>query len=197
MESLDELRALAGELTRAGRFGLRVLADSPAAMRAGIVGLSFSTGPHHARYVPMAQPRPDEGLFSSLGDSEDGAERPGVDRDAALALLKPLLEDESVGKVGHDLKFDAIVLAQHGVTLARSRHRRDDRELPARGQLLAPARGSGDRAHRLQGAHAKKTSAGAAPRPSRSPTSRSNARSTTPASVPTSRCSSRRRCRIF
>ena len=75
VESLDELRALAGELTRAGRFGLRVLADSPAAMRAGIVGLSFSTGPHHARYVPMARPRPDEGLFSSLGDGGDGAAR--------------------------------------------------------------------------------------------------------------------------
>ena len=56
VESLDDLRALTGELTRAGRFGLRVLPDSPAAMRAGIVGLSFSTGPHHARYVPMARP---------------------------------------------------------------------------------------------------------------------------------------------
>ena len=41
----------------------------------------------------------------------------GVDRDAALAVLKPLLEDESIRKIGHDLKFDAIVLAQHGVTL--------------------------------------------------------------------------------
>ena len=115
--SLDEVRALGEDLRRAGRFGLRVLADNPAAMRAGIVGLSFSTGPRHARYVPMAQRRPDEGLFSSFGESADGAARPGVDRDAALALLKPLLEDDSISKIGHDLKFDAIVLAQHGVTL--------------------------------------------------------------------------------
>ena len=117
VESLDGVRALAGELTRAGRFGLRVLPDSPAAMRAGIVGLSFSTGPHHARYVPMVRARADEGLFSSLGDGADGSDRPGVDRDAALAILKPLLEDDAMRKVGHDLKFDAIVLAQHGVTL--------------------------------------------------------------------------------
>ncbi len=117
IESLDELRGLAAELKRAGRVGLRVLADAPAAMRAGIVGLSFSTGPHHARYVPTARPRQNEGLFSSLGESPDGADRPGVDRDAALALLKPLLEDDAVRKVGHDLKFDAIVLAQHGITL--------------------------------------------------------------------------------
>jgi DNA polymerase-1 len=116
VESLDGLRALVADLTRAGRFGLRVLADSPAAMGAGIVGLSFSTAPRHARYVPLARQRPDEGLFSSLGEGADG-DRPGVDGDAALAVLKPLLEDESIQKVGHDLKFDAIVLAQHGITL--------------------------------------------------------------------------------
>ena len=35
----------------------------------------------------------------------------------ALDALRPLLEDEAIEKVGHDLKFDAIVLARHGVTL--------------------------------------------------------------------------------
>ena len=34
-----------------------------------------------------------------------------------LAALKPVLEDSAIGKVGHDLKFDAIVLARHGVAL--------------------------------------------------------------------------------
>src|SRR5439155_18860384 len=37
--------------------------------------------------------------------------------EAALEVLRPILEDETVKKAGHDLKFDAIVLAQHGVTL--------------------------------------------------------------------------------
>ena len=66
VESLEELRVLAAELQAAGRFGLRVLADSTAAMRGGIVGLSFSTEARRARYVPMAERRPDEGLFSAL-----------------------------------------------------------------------------------------------------------------------------------
>ena len=35
----------------------------------------------------------------------------------ALDALRPVLEDEAIGKDGHDLKFDAIVLARHGVTL--------------------------------------------------------------------------------
>ena len=36
---------------------------------------------------------------------------------SALDALRPVLEDAAIAKVGHDLKFDAIVLARHGVTL--------------------------------------------------------------------------------
>jgi DNA polymerase I len=111
--SLDELRALVPALTQAGTIGLRVLPDAPAAMRAGIVGLSFSKGPRHARYVPITMPDGGTDLFGASA----GAERVGLDRAAALAILKPLLEDDAVRKVGHDLKFDAIVLARHGITL--------------------------------------------------------------------------------
>ena len=113
--SLDELRMLDAALRRAGRFGFRVLPDNPAAMRAGIVGISFSTGPRHARYVPFSSPAAGGDLFGISDDGDD--DRGGLDRDASLALLTPLLEDESIQKVGHDLKFDAIVLAQHGITL--------------------------------------------------------------------------------
>ena len=111
--TMDDLRALADSLKRAGRFGLRVLPGAPAAMRAGIVGLSFSTGPRQARYVPLATPTSDGTLFGAANDTE----RTGLDRDAALEALKPLLEDESIRKVGHDLKFDSIVLARHGIVL--------------------------------------------------------------------------------
>ncbi len=113
VQSIDDLRALAQELKEAGRFGLRVLADSPSATRAGIVGFSFATAPRRARYVPIATSTRGGDLFGgSAGD-----DRPGIDRDAALALLKPLLEDASLEKIGHDLKFDAIVLAQHDITV--------------------------------------------------------------------------------
>jgi DNA polymerase-1 len=42
---------------------------------------------------------------------------PQLTVDAALTTLKPLLGGRAVEKVGHDLKFDTIVLARHGVTL--------------------------------------------------------------------------------
>ena len=114
VSDLTELRALADRLRSSGRFSLRVLPDGPSAMRSQIVGLSVSTSPREARYVPLAVRTGGGGLFDA-GDG-DAASR-SVDLRAALDVLKPLLEDESLAKVGHDLKFDAIVLARHGVTL--------------------------------------------------------------------------------
>jgi DNA polymerase I len=103
IDSIAGVEALAGELRTAGRFALRVLPDAPSAMRAGIVGLSFSTSRYQARYVP----------FAGSGLGFDG----GLNARAALEVLKPLLEDPSIRKIGHDLKFDTIVLARHGVAL--------------------------------------------------------------------------------
>src|SRR4029077_17824082 len=44
---------LAEELRRAGRFGLRVIPDNSATVRAGVVGLAFATTPRAAWYVPL------------------------------------------------------------------------------------------------------------------------------------------------
>jgi len=101
--SVDELPALAARLRAAGRFTLRVLPDQPTAMRASIVGFAFSTAPRDALYVPVGH--------RALGI--DG----NVALSAALEALAPVLEDPAVRKDGHDLKFDAIVLERHGVTL--------------------------------------------------------------------------------
>jgi DNA polymerase-1 len=124
----DELRQLADRLRGARHLALRVLPDRPTAMRASIVGLAFSTAAREADYVPVGH--------RSLQATSS------LPLDAVLSALRPILEDESVKKSGHDLKFDAIVLARHGVTLAgldidtmlasylldatRSEHRLDD-----------------------------------------------------------------------
>ena len=108
------LRQLAADLKAAGRFGFRVLPDAPAAMRSGIAGLAFSLRARHARYVPLTVRRGEEDLF--------GPETPApsdhvLDLFDALAQLKPVFEDVSIAKVGHDLKFDSIVLERHGIAL--------------------------------------------------------------------------------
>ena len=104
-----------------------------------------------------------------------------------------MLEDAAIAKVGHDLKFDTILLARHGVALrgldmdtmiASYLHRCD--------AIGAPARGSRARAHELQGAHRGGHLRARAPRRCRWRTCRSRRRSTTRASVRTSPASWRR-----
>tara|TARA_R110001599_G_scaffold353459_1_gene592556 strand:- start:264491 stop:267205 length:2715 start_codon:yes stop_codon:yes gene_type:complete len=72
-------------------------------MEARIVGLSFAVEAGRAAYVPLAH--------DYLGAPEQ------LDRDAVLAQIKPLLEDEQRAKVGQNLKYDASVLANHGIQL--------------------------------------------------------------------------------
>ena len=115
VDTQDALAALVTELRDARRFAVRVLPSVPSAMRAGIVGISFSTRGRRARYVPIAQRGSGSGLFGTDADGEGGVHR--LDLQTVLDGLKPILENERIGKVGHDLKFDAIVLARHGVTL--------------------------------------------------------------------------------
>ena len=103
LKSTSELEQLVDAIRAGGRCGMRVLGDTPHAMRAEIVGIALSTGPRHARYLPLGH--------RALGANTD------VDRRAALELVGRMLADPAVRKVGHDLKTDAIVLARHGLTL--------------------------------------------------------------------------------
>ena len=77
-------------------------------MQAEIVGLSFAIEPGEAVYVPLAHLNP--GLEGQL------------DRDQILDQMKPLLESSAVKKVGQHLKYDANVLANHGITLRGIAH---------------------------------------------------------------------------
>lgn len=77
-------------------------------MNAEVVGLSFSTQPGIAVYVPVAHDYPDAPVQLS--------------RERVFEMLGPLLESETVAKVGHHLKYDRNVLANHGITLAGIRH---------------------------------------------------------------------------
>ena len=111
VDTLNELDALVGQLRTAGEFSLRVIADGPSAMRAGVVGLAFSISDRQARYVPIGHQSVGTGdLLAAAGAQQ-------LDRRVAVERVKPVLEDATVRKVGHDLKFDALVLRNHGVEL--------------------------------------------------------------------------------
>ena len=82
-------------------------------VRDALVGIGLAIDPGTAAWVPMRSPS-DRQRDLLDGPGEDG---PGLPRDALLALLKPLLEDASVLKIGHDIKRATIALARHGIAL--------------------------------------------------------------------------------
>ena len=78
------------------------------AMRAELAGVSLALGPNDACYIPLGH-----------GGSDMFAERPDqIDKSAALAALKPLLESDAVLKIGQNIKYDINILARSGIHVA-------------------------------------------------------------------------------
>jgi DNA polymerase-1 len=77
-------------------------------MQAEIVGLSFALAAGDAAYLPLAH------RYVGAPDQ--------LERTDTLAALKPWLENPAAHKVGHHLKYDAHVLANHGIRLAGMRY---------------------------------------------------------------------------
>ncbi|HME39731.1 MAG TPA: DNA polymerase I [Steroidobacteraceae bacterium] len=105
--SQDALDAWLEKLAAATLISFDTETDSLDYMQARIVGLSFAVTPGEAAYVP-------------LGHDYTGAPVQ-LDRDRVLAAFKPLLEDSARAKLGHHLKFDTHVLANHGIQFAGQR----------------------------------------------------------------------------
>ncbi|HPE32322.1 MAG TPA: 5'-3' exonuclease H3TH domain-containing protein, partial [Parvularculaceae bacterium] len=85
--------------------------DSLDAMRAGLVGVSLSVESGAACYIPLAH-----GGKGLAFDDEDTSKQMPLKE--AIAILKPLLEDPSVLKVGQNIKYDAHIFYRYGVRLA-------------------------------------------------------------------------------
>ena len=95
-------------LRQAPLFALDIETSSLDYMQAEIIGVSFSCEAGHAAYVPLAH---------------DYTGAPvQLDRGRVLAALKPLLENPALPKLGHNLKYDAHVLRNHGIELAGMRY---------------------------------------------------------------------------
>jgi DNA polymerase I len=70
-------------------------------MDASLVGLALAVDTEHAAYIPLMH--------------TDGT--PQLPREHVLKILKPLLENPALQKIGQNLKYDYAVLKQHGIIL--------------------------------------------------------------------------------
>ncbi|WP_372570975.1 DNA polymerase I [Ruegeria jejuensis] len=82
-------------------------------MIAGLVGISLCVEPGKACYIPLTHRA---SATDDLFGSDDLAEGQ-MPLDEALALLKPVLEDPSILKIGQNMKYDAKIFARYGVTV--------------------------------------------------------------------------------
>ena len=83
-------------------------------MQAELVGFSLSLATNEACYVPLAHKESGaaSGLFAGgLLDNQIPARE-------ALHALKPMLESDAVLKIGQNVKYDWLVLAQHGINMS-------------------------------------------------------------------------------
>ena len=97
-----------GRLQVADLVALDTETTSLDAMRAEIVGVSFSVRPGEAAYVPLAHNYP------------DAPEQ--LPREQVLARLKPWLEDPQRAKLGQHIKYDRHVFANHGIEVQGYTH---------------------------------------------------------------------------
>ena len=99
----EDFEALLEELKEAGRFSLDTETSSLNPLEADLVGLSFAVRENEAAYLP-------------LGHDYPGAPAQ-LDRAYVLEKLRPILEDGAIGKIGQNIKYDALVLRRAGLHL--------------------------------------------------------------------------------
>jgi DNA polymerase-1 len=102
--SEEELLRRVHEIRENGAVSLNTQTTDDDPFHAGLVGISFSSEKKTGAYLPLAHTCP--GFPEHIG------------QDRALEILRPVLEDEAIAKIGQNLKFHAIVLKNHGIDLA-------------------------------------------------------------------------------
>jgi DNA polymerase-1 len=107
--SAERLAWWIDEARRLGKVAFDTETTSLDAISAELVGFSLALAPGRACYVPLGHVS-GGGLLAERVEQLSAAQ--------ALPLLKPLLEDAGVLKIGQNLKYDMLVLSRHGIAIA-------------------------------------------------------------------------------
>ena len=109
---VDRLKEWVVRAERQGHVCIDTETDSLDAVSARLVGISMALGPNAACYIPLRHVDPE-------GDDLLGGAAPKqIDFDTAIGVVKPLLEDRCVLKIGQNIKYDVAVLQSVGIALA-------------------------------------------------------------------------------
>ena len=111
---MAELEAWVAQIYERGTVAIDTETTGLNDMRADLVGISLCVEAGTACYIPLTHK--DAGSNDLFGSDSLAEGQLGLDD--VLAVLKPLLEDPAVLKIGQNMKYDAKILARYGVTIA-------------------------------------------------------------------------------
>ncbi len=111
IRDLPALEAFASAAREEGIVAVDTETNALDAVRADLVGISLALPSGRACYIPL-QHRSGADLFDS------GLVEGQIPLREALAALKPLLQDPGVLKIGHNFKYDWLVLVRYGIDVA-------------------------------------------------------------------------------
>src|ERR1700681_1536219 len=113
VRTLAELNAWIARVHDTGHVAFEAKASSIDPMQAEMCGIALALGPNDACYIPLAHKASGDGagLFAA------GLAPDQINAADAIDALRPLLESAGILKIGFNIKFNAVMLAQHGVTL--------------------------------------------------------------------------------
>ena len=98
VQTKGQLEQMLATLYEAGQFSFDTETTGLDAVQAGLVGLSFSTAPTVAWYVPVGH--------------QEGEQLP---MEEVLAAVRPLFESPDISKCAHNANYDMTILASHGI----------------------------------------------------------------------------------
>jgi DNA polymerase I len=113
IRSVEQLGAWIARARDVGHFAIEAKANSIDPMQAEICGIALALAPNDACYVPLAHKRSGDGV----GLFDAGLAPDQIKASDALEALRPLLEQPGILKIGFNIKFNAVMFAQSGITL--------------------------------------------------------------------------------
>ena len=112
---IQDIEMLKSVVARAYETGLLAVDTETTGLtpaKARLVGVCLSCELGIGYYMPLTHTNPPQDLLG--GPTEELVQVPLAE---ALAILKPVLEDESVLKIGHNMKYDWQMISKHGVRM--------------------------------------------------------------------------------